>query len=483
MPATATTYCASRNKGSVGDVMSRKLIRRRVTSRPRRRLVSLVVAVALTMLLALSSCAPPDGSLSAAGDSDSDNADTRLGWSLFRAASGYWELKYASQHGGPPWAWKPPPVSTYGPNARAAKEYRGKLPFNTIIAPTSPVTVLSAGEFGWRDAPDQDGRELHNGTDISVGEGLPVVSAMDGVVEDVLWDVWGGNRVEVVHDGGMMSSYNHLKDVQVKERDELKASQQLGTVGQTGTRVTGPHLHFEMWVKGDVVDPRTFHWRDGSKTIPAPRKPQPQNEIPIEDRAPSDPGKPCPAGQPQAVNCTPLHLEEELCPPTDPRRGDCLPREELPPSFPPLEECESLGQGQFNCDPFDRFPGPEDCPPAVVEGARTDCPTVPPDLNNTEQCVPTVPGAFDCVPFGTTGPEDCPPADALGARTDCPAEIPDPRTTPTSTVPSTPSFSEAGRRSRRGWSDHRSRRPRRPATDPAEEHGRCRRPHGTKASD
>jgi murein DD-endopeptidase MepM/ murein hydrolase activator NlpD len=293
----------------------------------------------------------------------------------------------------PTWVWEQSPVSTYGPNAKAAKVYEGKLPVNTIIAPTSPVNVLPGGGFGWRDAPDQDGRELHNGTDVSVGEGRPVVSAMDGVVEDVMWDVWGGNRVEVVHEDGMMSTYNHLKDVQVKERDELKASQQLGTVGQTGTRVTGPHLHFEMWVKGEVVDPRTFDWKKGSEIIPALRKSQPQDEIPIEKRAPSDPAKPCPVGESQADNCTPLDVEEDLCPPTDSRRGDCLPPEVLPSSFPPLEECESLGQGRFNCDPFDLFPGPEDCPPAAVEDARTDCPTVRSDPSAPE--VPSDPNTSE----------------------------------------------------------------------------------------
>ena len=161
-----------------------------------------------------------------------------------------------------------PPVSSA---EHAPPIFDGELPVNTLIAPAQPVIVLKGGEFGWRTAPDDGRHELHNGTDISAPEGSPVVAAMDGTVTAVFWDVWGGNRVEVSHANGMKTTYNHMSKVMVRVGDHLKASEQLGAVGHTGLRVTGPHLHFETWVNGKVVDPQSFDWKVGEKIIPASR--------------------------------------------------------------------------------------------------------------------------------------------------------------------------------------------------------------------
>lgn len=162
-------------------------------------------------------------------------------------------------------------VSSVAPSTRAPATFEGELPVNTLIAPAQPVVVLKGGEFGWRTAPDTGQHEFHNGTDISAPEGTPAVAALDGTVTAVFWDVWGGNRVEVSHANGMKTTYNHLKEVMVREGDSLQASEQLGVVGQTGMRVTGPHLHFETWVDGKVVDAQSFDWKSGEDIIPASR--------------------------------------------------------------------------------------------------------------------------------------------------------------------------------------------------------------------
>ncbi|MFC4902592.1 M23 family metallopeptidase [Kocuria oceani] len=182
-------------------------------------------------------------------------------------------------------------VSTVRPGRQPPRLYQGELPVNTLIAPTSPGAVLPGGQFGWRIAPDRGGREFHNGTDVSAPAGLPVVAALDGEVTAVFWDVWGGNRVEVTHADGLKTTYNHLEDVRVRVGDRLAASEQLGAVGATGIRVTGPHLHFETWVDGQAVDPQSFDWVDGMRVIPASRSkyslevPVPQTD---EERAAAD---------------------------------------------------------------------------------------------------------------------------------------------------------------------------------------------------
>ncbi len=173
--------------------------------------------------------------------------------------------------------------SSVAPAKRAPATFEGELPFNTIIAPAQPATVLDGGRFGWRTAPDTGDGEFHNGTDISTSEGTPVVAALEGTVTAVFWDEWGGNRVEVSHADGVKTTYNHLKDVMVQVGDPLKASEQLGTIGQTGLRVTGPHLHFETWVEGKAVDAQSFDWETGEGIIPASRP-----KYSLEDQAQTD---------------------------------------------------------------------------------------------------------------------------------------------------------------------------------------------------
>ncbi|WP_186815691.1 peptidoglycan DD-metalloendopeptidase family protein [Kocuria turfanensis] len=162
-------------------------------------------------------------------------------------------------------------ASTVRPGRHAPRLYSGELPVNTLIAPTTPGAVLTGGTFGWRIAPDRGDREFHNGTDVSAAAGLPVVAAAEGEVTAVFWDVWGGNRVEVTHADGLRTTYNHLEDVRVATGDRLAAAEQLGSVGATGTRVTGPNLHLETWVDGQAVDPQSFDWVDGLRVIPASR--------------------------------------------------------------------------------------------------------------------------------------------------------------------------------------------------------------------
>ncbi|WP_270241880.1 peptidoglycan DD-metalloendopeptidase family protein [Kocuria marina] len=212
-------------------------------------------------------------------------------------------------------------TSPVAPSTRAPATFEGELPVNTIIAPAQPVVVLDGGRFGWRIAPDTKQKDFHNGTDISVPEGTPVVAALDGTVTAVFWDVWGGNRVEVTHADGIKTTYNHLKDVMVRVGDTLRASEQLGTVGQTGLRVTGPHLHFEIWVRGKVADPESFDWETGKGVIPASRAPystedQAAMQPPMDPHAePGTDSGPAPADVPGADHERVMALGRKTPPP------------------------------------------------------------------------------------------------------------------------------------------------------------------------
>ncbi len=70
-----------------------------------------------------------------------------------------------------------------------------------------------------------------------------------------------GNTIFIDHGQGIYSGYGHLKEINVKVGDHVDTGQLIGQIGSTG-RVTGPHLHWDMWVNGNTVDP--FDWIDNT---------------------------------------------------------------------------------------------------------------------------------------------------------------------------------------------------------------------------
>ena len=105
----------------------------------------------------------------------------------------------------------------------------------------------------------------HKGVDYAGNEGSTVVAPAGGVVKLVGKEAEGfrvhGNTIGIDHGQGVLSLFMHLKDINVKEGDTIKAGQPIGTVGATGAS-TGPHLHWGLYVHGVAVDP--VPWRFGN---------------------------------------------------------------------------------------------------------------------------------------------------------------------------------------------------------------------------
>lgn len=98
----------------------------------------------------------------------------------------------------------------------------------------------------------------HNGVDLIVGQGTPVLAAADGVVSDVRKSGKGlGNIVEITHDGGYMTIYAHLEDIIVRKGEYVKVGKKLADVGMSGNSFA-PHLHYEVHKEGRVLDPVNF---------------------------------------------------------------------------------------------------------------------------------------------------------------------------------------------------------------------------------
>src|SRR5439155_4452841 len=125
----------------------------------------------------------------------------------------------------------------------------------TAPVPRSPIALLRpvAAPVGDRFGPRWHG--FHAGVDFRAPYGARVRAAAAGRVVFAGHDASGfGNLVVVAHGGGVLTRYAHLSRFAVRRGDPVAAGATLGRVGATG-RATGPHLHFEVLVRGANADP------------------------------------------------------------------------------------------------------------------------------------------------------------------------------------------------------------------------------------
>ncbi|MCX8454209.1 M23 family metallopeptidase [Paenarthrobacter ureafaciens] len=121
----------------------------------------------------------------------------------------------------------------------------------------SPLdTLTTASPFGYRVSPLTGGSgDFHRGQDFVAQCGTAVHAAAAGKVTFAGWHEYGGgNRVVVDHGNGLETTYNHLSSFNVKVGDTVNRGDTVALSGTTGAS-TGCHLHFEVQVNGEVVDP------------------------------------------------------------------------------------------------------------------------------------------------------------------------------------------------------------------------------------
>lgn len=111
--------------------------------------------------------------------------------------------------------------------------------------------------FGPRSDPFNGGREFHTGLDIDAPAGTPITSVARGIVSFAGVRNGYGNVVEVDHGNGYLTRYAHAEKLLVHVGEAVRAGQVLALVGSTG-RSTGPHVHFEVWHHGKVINPLAF---------------------------------------------------------------------------------------------------------------------------------------------------------------------------------------------------------------------------------
>ena len=119
------------------------------------------------------------------------------------------------------------------------------------------VGKLESGFGGRRNPFGGRGYEFHTGQDIDAQTGDPVVAGARGTVAFAGVQNGYGNLVVIDHGGGLTSRYGHLSHLDVTQGQTVERGQFIGKVGSTG-RSTGPHLHYEIRINDEPVDPLQY---------------------------------------------------------------------------------------------------------------------------------------------------------------------------------------------------------------------------------
>ena len=129
----------------------------------------------------------------------------------------------------------------------------------------SPVAGarLSSG-FGMRFHPVLGYSRMHQGVDFAAGKGTPIQASASGTVVMAGWGGGYGNVVIMDHGRGLRTRYSHMHKIGVRNGQQVAQGQTIGQVGSTGLS-TGPHLHYEVWQNGKVVDPRQAKFMGGTQ--------------------------------------------------------------------------------------------------------------------------------------------------------------------------------------------------------------------------
>ena len=118
-----------------------------------------------------------------------------------------------------------------------------------------PAEGRISSKFGRRESPlTGKPNEVHNGVDIVVGDGTPVIAMADGVVSKKSSSKWFGNFFFIQHEDGYESLYAHCSEILVEPGNSVVGGQLVAKSGHSGL-VTGPHLHFGIKKDGKWIDP------------------------------------------------------------------------------------------------------------------------------------------------------------------------------------------------------------------------------------
>lgn len=122
------------------------------------------------------------------------------------------------------------------------------------------LTRVASG-FGYRIDPVYHTRRFHEGMDFTAPTGTDIYATANGKITSAGWERGYGNCVKISHGFGYETLYGHMSAIYIHPGQDVKRGEVIGAVGSTG-KSTGPHLHYEVHYKGEVMNPQNYYFMD-----------------------------------------------------------------------------------------------------------------------------------------------------------------------------------------------------------------------------
>jgi murein DD-endopeptidase MepM/ murein hydrolase activator NlpD len=126
-----------------------------------------------------------------------------------------------------------------------------------IAAEQAPFAMPVLDDFRFTSGFGMRWGRLHAGTDFAAPVGTPIYATADGVVTEAGWSSGYGRLIKIQHDFGIETRYAHLNAIRVEVGERVSRGERIGDMGNSG-RSTGPHLHYEIRVGGEAVNPMIY---------------------------------------------------------------------------------------------------------------------------------------------------------------------------------------------------------------------------------
>jgi len=127
-----------------------------------------------------------------------------------------------------------------------------------MIPSRKPVESYKlTSSYGFRSDPFRGRRARHKGIDMAGPVGTPIYATADGIVGRAQWVRGYGKYIEINHGNEIQTRYGHMSRLNVKPNARVKSGDLIGFMGSTG-RSTGSHLHYEVRISGEAVNPVPF---------------------------------------------------------------------------------------------------------------------------------------------------------------------------------------------------------------------------------
>ncbi len=132
-----------------------------------------------------------------------------------------------------------------------------KINLYRIAAEKAPFSIPVKSSFRYTSGFGPRWGRLHAGTDFAGPIGTPIYATADGVVTEAGWSSGYGRLIKIRHDFGIETRYAHLNSMDVRVGQRVSRGDRIGAMGNSG-RSTGPHLHYEVRVNGNPVNPMIY---------------------------------------------------------------------------------------------------------------------------------------------------------------------------------------------------------------------------------